>query len=53
MALKEDGWNEIFTPNGVPYYLHGKTGELSWDKPPELAGDEDENEKAEEEHVGE
>ena len=47
MALKEDGWNEIFTPNGVPYYLHGKTGELSWDKPPELAGDEDENEKAE------
>ncbi len=28
-----EGWNELFTPEGVPYYFNKNTRETTWDKP--------------------
>ena len=39
-----NGWMEIYTPDGIPYYIHEETNKLTWDKPAELRTKEDEKE---------
>ena len=46
-TVSVNGWGEVFTPDGVPYYLNEVNGALSWDKPEELATEEDKDESGE------
>ena len=44
ISTLNNGWEEIYTPEGVPYYVHKESNKITWDKPKELRTKQDHDE---------